>query len=147
MHSRPKRAQSVAVATPCWPAPAAGEQDLAEHVVHLVRAGVVQLFALQVDLGAAEMVGQPLGEIERARPADIVREVAGHLGGIGGIGLRLGIGLLEVEDERHQRLGDEAAAIDAEAAAIIRAGAEGIGLQWRVHFAFRPQPAAAKATG
>ena len=32
---------------------AAGEQDLAEHVVHLVRAGVVQLVALEVDLGAA----------------------------------------------------------------------------------------------
>ena len=49
------------------------QQDLAEHVVDLVRAGVVQLVALQVDLGAAEMLGQALGEIERARPADIVR--------------------------------------------------------------------------
>ena len=51
---------------------APGEQDLAEHVVHLVGAGVVQLLALEVDLGAAEMLGQALGEIERARPADIV---------------------------------------------------------------------------
>ena len=51
---------------------APGEQDLAEDVVHLVRAGVVQLVALQVDLGAAEMLGQALGEIERARAADIV---------------------------------------------------------------------------
>ena len=48
------------------------EQDLAEHIVDLVRAGVVQLFALEIDLGAAEMFGQPLGEIERARPADIM---------------------------------------------------------------------------
>ena len=54
---------------------APGEQDLAEHVVDLVRAGVVQLLALEVDLGAAEMLGQALGEIERARPADIMREV------------------------------------------------------------------------
>ena len=54
---------------------APGQQDLAEHVVHLVRAGVVQLVALEVDLGAAEMLGQALGEIERARPADIMGQV------------------------------------------------------------------------
>ena len=31
------------------------EQDLAEHIVDLVRAGVVQLLALEIDLGAAEL--------------------------------------------------------------------------------------------
>ena len=35
---------------------ALGQQDLAEAVVDLVRAGVVQLLALEVDLGAAEML-------------------------------------------------------------------------------------------
>ncbi len=44
---------------------AAGQDDLAQHVVDLVRAGMVQLVALHVDLGAAQMLGQPLGEIER----------------------------------------------------------------------------------
>ena len=44
-----------------------GEQDLAHDIVDLVCAGVVELVALEIDLGAAEMVGQPLGEIERAR--------------------------------------------------------------------------------
>ena len=34
---------------------AAGEQDLAEAVVDLVRAGVVELVALEVDLGAAPL--------------------------------------------------------------------------------------------
>jgi hypothetical protein len=49
---------------------ALGQQDLAEAVVDLVRAGVVQLVALEIDLGAAEMLGQALGEIEReGRPA------------------------------------------------------------------------------
>jgi hypothetical protein len=33
---------------------APGQQDLAEHVVDLVRAGVVELVALEIDLGAAE---------------------------------------------------------------------------------------------
>ena len=59
---------------------APGEQDLAEHVVDLVRAGVVELVALEIDLRAAELLGQPLGEIERARPPDIVLEEAVELG-------------------------------------------------------------------
>ena len=59
------------------------EQDLAEHVVDLVRAGVIELFALEIDLRAAEMRGQPLGEIERARPADIVGQQIVELGGSG----------------------------------------------------------------
>ena len=59
---------------------AAGEQDLAEHVVDLVRAGVVELLALEIDLGAAEVFGEPLGEIERARAADIVLEQMVELG-------------------------------------------------------------------
>ncbi len=39
------------------------QQGLAEHVVDLVRAGMVELVALEIELGAAEMAGQPLGEI------------------------------------------------------------------------------------
>ena len=59
---------------------ALGQQDLAEAVVDLVRAGVVQLLALEIDLRAAEMLGQPLGEIERARPAGIVLSRCVELG-------------------------------------------------------------------
>jgi hypothetical protein len=90
VQGRPKRAATVAVATPCWPAPVsamiaclahpAGEQDLADAVVDLVRAGVVQLLALQIDLGAAQMLGQPLGIIKRARPADIILHQVVELG-------------------------------------------------------------------
>ena len=53
------------------------EQRLAERVVDLVRAGVVQVFALQPDLRPAALLGQPLGEIQRRRPADVVLQ-AGH---------------------------------------------------------------------
>ena len=45
------------------------------------------------------------------------------------IGLGRGVGLLQLEDQRHQRLGDEAAAIDAEMPALVGAGAERIGLR------------------
>jgi len=70
---------------------------------------------------------EPLGEVERRRAPDIVSEVAVHLLLECRIGLRLRIGVFEIEDERHQRLGDEAAAIDAEMAVLIRPSAEGVG--------------------
>jgi hypothetical protein len=38
------------------------EQHLAEAIVDLVRAGMVQLVALEVDRRPAEMLGQPLGK-------------------------------------------------------------------------------------
>ena len=44
---------------------ALGQQDLADAVVDLVRAGVVELFALEVDLRAAAVFGQALGEVQR----------------------------------------------------------------------------------
>ena len=105
---------------------AARQHDLAGDVVHLVRAGVVQLLALQVDLRAAEMLGQALGEIERARPADVMRQMAVHLGLEGRVGLGALVFRLELQDVRHQGLGDEAAAEDAEHAALVRAGPEGV---------------------
>ena len=65
----PNSAAAVAVATPCWPAPVSAisarlaqttsQQSLAEHVVDLVRAGVVEVFALEDDAGAARVLGEP----------------------------------------------------------------------------------------
>ena len=104
------------------------QQNLAEHVVDLVRAGVIELLALEIDLGAATMRGQPLGEIERRRAADVMREIAVHFFLERGIGLGLGVGLLQFQDQRHQRLGDKTAAIDAEMPVLVRPGAERIGL-------------------
>ena len=46
------------------------QQRLAQRVVDLVRAGVGQVFALEVDLRAAEMLAQPAGIGDRRGPAD-----------------------------------------------------------------------------
>ena len=70
------------------------------------------------------MLGQSLGEIKRRRPADIVFEVAVHLRLERRIGLGVGIGFFQIEDQRHQRLGDEASAENAEMPALVGAGAE-----------------------
>jgi hypothetical protein len=114
---------------------AARQQHLPEAIVDLVRAGVVELVALQVELGAAEMAGQPLGEIEGARPADVMLEVIIKLGLKTGITACLGISLVDRENQRHQSLGDEAPAIDAEMAPFVRPAAECIRC---LHFAPHP---------
>src|SRR4028119_2466462 len=55
----------------------AGEQGLADRVVDLVRAGVQEVLALEEDAGAAELMGQALGEEERRRAADAVAHDVG----------------------------------------------------------------------
>ena len=112
---------------------APGDQDLAQAVVDLVRAGVVQLVALEVDPGAAQVLRQTLGEVQRARPADVVLGEMLELGLEGRVRPRLLVGPLQVEDRRHQRLGDVAAAVHAEVSALVRARAIGVELfhGWR----------------
>jgi hypothetical protein len=99
---------------------APGQQDLADAVVDLVRAGMIQLVALEVDLRAAEMFGQPLGEIERAGPPHIMLEVVFQLLPeirvvVGGVP-----GLFDLEDQRHQGFGHEAAPEYAEMTLLVR---------------------------
>ena len=50
-----------------------GQQRLAQAVVDFVRPGVVQVFALQVDVRAALAIGQTLGIKNRAGPTHVVR--------------------------------------------------------------------------
>src|SRR5262249_55401319 len=87
--------------------------NLAEDIVHLVRAGVIKLLALEIDFCATAMLGEALGEIKRRRTAHIMGQIPIHLLFEGRIGFGGGIGLFQFEDERHQRLRDKAAAIDA----------------------------------
>ena len=130
---------------------ALGEQDLAKAVVDLVRAGVVQFVALEVDLGAAEVLRQPLGEVKRARPAGIVGMKRRELGMEGRIVLGFVVGRLQLQDQRHQRFGHEASAIEAEMAFVVGAGAVAVQMQRRVyhrgHEAFPYSAAGAKAPG
>src|SRR5439155_23139670 len=93
---------------------------LAEHVVDLVGAGVTEVLALEVDARAAALLGEPLGEIEPRRPAGVVLEETGEAALALSIALRGGPGLLELDQPRHERLGDEAPADAAEVSARIR---------------------------
>src|ERR1043166_2527335 len=112
---------------------AARQHDLAEHVIHLVGAGVVELITLEINLRAAAVLGQALGEIERARPSDVMGEIPAHLGLERGVDLGGRVGLLQLQDQRHQGLGNEASAVNAEVAALVGAGAERVGLLLNGH--------------
>src|SRR5258706_1899759 len=103
------------------------EKDLADAIVDLVCAGVVELLALEIDFRAAEMARQPFREIERAGPADIMFEKAIKLGGKFGVVLGRFIGFFELQQQRHQGFGNITSAEGAEMSARIGAEAKAVG--------------------
>ena len=124
---------------------AAGQDDLSQHVVDFVRAGVVQLVALHVDFRAAQMVGQSFGEIKGRGAADIVLPQPVHLGPESGIGLGVFIAPFQFQDQRHQGFADEPPAEDAETAGFVGTGAVAVdAVVWhgvRSHFGDGVAPA------
>ena len=122
----------MAVATPCWPAPvsamtpllahAHGEQGLAEDVVDLVGAGVAEILALEVDPRAAAVLAEPRGEVERRGAAGVVARAGSRRRALErAVAPRRGVGALQLDQRRHQRLGDEAAAVSARSGPARRA--------------------------
>src|SRR5262249_11622584 len=104
------------------------QQDLAEAIVDFVRARVVEIFALQINLRAAEMLGQALRKIEWTFAAGVSLQQTRELRLKRGIASRILIGALQLQYERHQRLGNEASTIGAEMPLEVGAGTKGI---WR----------------
>jgi len=80
---------------------AARKQPLAEAVVDLVSARVIQILALEINLRAAPCFRQPFGEIQRSRPAGIIVEEILKFRVERGIALRLRIGSLEFLERMH----------------------------------------------
>ena len=96
------------------------QQALAERVVDLVRAGVTEVLALQVDLRAAQALGEARGEVERRLAAGVLAQVVAHLAPEVAVAAQLRVRRLELEQRRHERLGDVAAAELAEVPRAIR---------------------------
>ena len=99
---------------------ALGEQRLADGVVHLVRAGVIQVFALDVDLRAADRFGEALRVVDRARAAHVVLELPRELLLELGILAVFRVRSRELVERLAQRLRDEDAAVRAEMPGGIR---------------------------
>jgi hypothetical protein len=121
---------------------ALGQQGLADDVVDLVRAGVVQVFALEVDLRAAGDLGPALGVVDRRRPADKVLELVAELVEEFWIFAVALVSFVELGKRVGQGFCDKRAAVRAEMAfgvgQVVIFSVEQ-GLRWSVHDGFRFQ--------
>lgn len=90
------------------------QQRLAQHVVDLVRARMVQVLALQVYLRAAQILRHAAGEVEARRAPRVVVQQVGELAVERGIPLAVLVGFLQLAHGAHQQLGDVLAPVDAE---------------------------------
>ena len=98
---------------------AARQNDLTQHIIHLMRASVVQLITLEINLRAAQLFGDAGGEIERAWATDIVFPEIIHLRPEGRIILGLFIFRFQIQDQRHQRFTDKPPAKIAKPAVFV----------------------------
>ena len=113
---------------------ASRQQRLADAVVDLVGAGVVEVFAFEEYLRAAEETRPAPGVIDRAGATDIVLEFVLEFGAKFRIGLRRRVGFAQFGQCRHQRLGDKNTAVGAEVAARV---GQVIGKVLHLHLALR----------
>src|SRR5919199_2400250 len=93
-----------------------GERGLAQHVVDLVRAGVVEVLALEPDARPAGVLGEPGHLGDRARPAGVVTLQRGELLDEGRVDAHRAVGLGQLVERGDQRLRHEPATEDPEVA-------------------------------
>ena len=92
-----------------------GQQSLAQRVVDLVRAGVQQVFALEIDLCPAQLFRQPLAKVERRGPARVILQQPRQLRLKRRVCLGQIVLALQLNQRRHQRLRHIPPAINAKA--------------------------------
>ncbi len=78
------------------------QQPLADGVVHLVRAGMVQVFPLQVNLGPPQLAGELFGEVERIRPPHVLAEIVVELLLELPVASVVTVRLLQLQQRRHE---------------------------------------------
>ena len=98
------------------------QQGLSDAVIDLMRTGMVQVFTLQVDAGAAGFLSQPFGEIQRRRPADVLLQVISELALKLRIFTRLLILLRELPERGHECFRHVTAAVGTETTVYIGNG-------------------------
>ena len=104
---------------------AAGEEDLANRVVDLVRTSVEQVLALEINFRAAEFLGEPLGKVEwRGSAAKITQQRCQFLAELR-ILARRNVFALEILQSGHERFGNEHSAVGTEVSAGVGKGGRG----------------------
>jgi hypothetical protein len=105
-----------------WLAHAFRQKRLADAVVDLVGAGVVEVLALQQDAGAAGLGGEALSEVQRRRPRDVLGEAALELTAEAVVSACRGVLLGQLAQGEGERLGDVEAAVGPESAVDVGDG-------------------------
>ena len=80
----------------------ARQNDLPQHIVNLMRAGMVEFVAFHIDFGPAKMICEPFRKIKWAGSADIIRPKIIHFGPETIIGFRNVILLFQFQNKWHQ---------------------------------------------
>ncbi len=119
----------MAVATPCWPAPVSAmtrvlpmrraSSTWPSELLILWAPGVGEVFALEVDARPPGMFGQPLGEVQRRGPADVIAQQRVQLRLKRGVLPCLCIGLAKLLEGHLQGFGNVHPAEFAEVAGIV----------------------------
>ena len=110
-----------------------GEEAFAHAVVELVGAGVVEVFALHVDLRGAELLGQAFAMVDRRGAALEVLADGAELGDELG-GARDGVvGVADLVHDGFERGRDVGAAVFAEPAVFVGVEIEVVGIIGHVH--------------
>ena len=98
---------------------ALGQHGLADGVVDLVGTGVVQVFALQVNLRTTHFTAHAGSMVNGRGATDKMRQFRFELGDEGGVVLVLGVGIFQLFDGVGQRFADKTAAVNAKVAAGV----------------------------
>src|SRR5205807_320445 len=105
---------------------ALGQQGLADAVVDLVGAGVIEIFTLEVDASATGVVGQSFRVVKVGGPADVFLEIVLEQPLKFRVAACFRIFFGELAQRLHERFRDVAAAVGTEPAVNIgNAGCEG----------------------
>src|SRR5205807_8479529 len=96
------------------------QQNLTYAVIYLVRSGVQQVLALEIDFRPTEFGGEPFGQIQRSWPAAKLFQIIPELALKLWISFRAEVFLLQFLERMHQGLGHKPPAIGTEMAKRIR---------------------------
>ena len=96
-----------------------GQQGLADGVVDLVGAGVVEVLALEIDLGAAQSPAPAFRVIERGGAADVAGQVRVQFPEEFGVAAIGSPGIVQLVQGFHQGFSDEPATVAAEMAVDV----------------------------
>ena len=97
-----------------------GQQRLSDYVVDLMRACMIQVFSLQIDLRAAELFRQPRSVRQQRRSSDIFVEHLRDFRLEFRIVLIVTVAFFDFQNRVHQCFGDVSSSELAEAARIKR---------------------------